>query len=144
MKKSTAIDAPTLLREHEFKVTPLRVALLETLAVATTPLTVIQLEKKLRKLKANTTTIYRALEAFVETELVNALTLKKDTLSYELARDEHKHHVVCDSCGIIESVPFCIKGIAEKAATTSRLFKSITAHRLEFFGTCKKCVRAVR
>jgi len=144
MKKSIPIDAPAVLREHEFKVTPLRVALLDTLSAATSPLTVVQLERKVRKLKANTTTVYRALQAFVEVELVHALALKKDKVSYELVRDEHKHHVVCDSCGVIESVPFCIKGISEKASLISRLFKTITTHRLEFFGTCKKCVRAVR
>lgn len=144
MKKSIPIDAPALLREHEFKVTPLRVTLLDALAAATSPLTVLQIERKVRKTGANTTTIYRALEAFVDTGIVHALSLKKDKVSYELARDDHRHHVVCDSCGVIESVPFCVKGISEKASALSRLFKQITTHRLEFFGTCKKCVRAVR
>jgi Fe2+ or Zn2+ uptake regulation protein len=143
MKKSTPIDPEALLMEHGFKRTPLRLALLLVLSQSTKPLTVTELVKKTKKVGADTATLYRALGAFVEAGIIHPLALQKDKVSYQMA-NSHAHHIMCTDCGTIETVPFCVRDIAKKAAQTSKLFKIINEHRLEFFGTCRKCVRAVR
>lgn len=134
MKKS--IDFPTLLRNHELKVTPLRIKMLEALSASTAPLSVESLQKKLRG-KGNMVTLYRALASFEEVGLVHGLTLK-NAVHYQLAL-EHQHHIICNECGTVETIPFCIEKIERGALKKSKKFKSIADHSLEFFGTCRKC-----
>lgn len=144
-KQLQPIDAETLLLEHEFKKTPVRIMLLETLSLSPTPLPVIKLQRKLKKTGADPATIYRALNAFVEAGIVNALTVDKTKVLYELVREkQHMHHIVCDSCHTVESIPFCVKTIDQQAGKLSRLFNKIHSHQLSFIGTCRKCIRALR
>jgi Fe2+ or Zn2+ uptake regulation protein len=145
MKKALPFDAGQALHDVGFKVTPLRTLLLRVLHDAGKPLTVRVLVKKTKKAGADTATVYRALSAFTEKGLVKMLSLEKDKTSYEfILGKEHSHHVLCDSCGIIECIPLCIRNIHSVAASKSKQFKVIKDHRLEFFGTCRKCIRAVR
>ncbi len=143
MKKSTPIDPESVLIEHGFKRTPLRLALLELFSQSTKPFTATDLIKKTKKVGTDTATLYRALTAFLEAGIIQSLALQKDKVSYQL-KSSHTHHIVCNKCGTIETVPFCIRDITKKAVLTSKLFKVINEHRLEFFGTCRKCIRAVR
>lgn len=144
-KQLQPIDAEALLQEHDFKKTPLRILLLETLSLSPIPLPVSKLQRKLKKLDADVATIYRALNAFVEAGIVNALTVDKTKVLYELVREKtHMHHIVCDTCNAVESIPFCVKTIDQQAGKLSRLFNKIHNHQLAFVGTCRKCVRALR
>ncbi len=143
-KKQELIDTPEMLREHGFRVTDLRVALLNVLAEHSKPLTAGILIKKVKRLKADTATIYRALQAFVEVELVRQLNLQDRTATYELVREHHSHHIICNSCTQIEAIPFCVRSIEINAHAKSKLFKTISAHTISFSGTCKKCAKAVR
>ncbi len=139
------IDAEGTLEEHGFKKTPLRLLLLEVLSASAIPLSVATLKRKTRKVGADTVTIYRALHAFVEADIVTALSVDAAKALYELNRPQsHVHHIVCDSCNAVESIPFCVKSIDQQAVKQSRQFKKIHAHQLAFTGTCRKCARAVR
>jgi Fe2+ or Zn2+ uptake regulation protein len=144
-KQMQPIDAEAVLEEHGFKKTPLRLLLLEVLSASAIPLSVAILKRKTKKVGADTATIYRALHAFVETEIVSALTVDKTKVLYQLNRPQvHVHHIVCDSCNAVESIPFCVKSIDQQAMKQSRQFKKVHSHQLAFIGTCRKCVRAVR
>lgn len=143
-KQRQIIDAETVLHENGFKRTPLRVALLEILSVSPAPLSVAHLVRKTKKIGADTASIYRALKAFVEAEVVTALTVDKTKALYELASKNHFHHIVCDSCHTVESVPFCVKTLDQQVVKLSRQFKKVHSHQLAFIGTCRKCLRAVR
>jgi Fe2+ or Zn2+ uptake regulation protein len=144
MPKSKAIDPVVLLKDAGFKNTPVRRALLLALSTATTPLTVRQLVRKVRATKADTATVYRALEAFEAEALVRSMQLTKNNISYELSRVKHSHHITCTNCAAVEVIPFCVKGIGKNALKTSRRFKTVVDHRLSFLGTCKNCARTVR
>lgn len=139
------IDTESLLQANEFKKTPLRMALLEALGNASSPLSVAQLVRKTKKIGADTATIYRALHAFAEAEMVIALTVDKTKVLYEIARPKtHLHHIVCDSCSAVESIAFCVKNLDQQVVKQSRQFKKVHSHQLSFTGTCRKCLRAVR
>lgn len=141
MKKS--YDFEELLREYDFKVTSVRVALLKILDQSNSPINVESLSKKLKN--ANRATIYRALSAFSKKGIVKILTITKKNSLYELSiKKSHKHHIVCTDCGTIEDIDFCIKNINTSAEKKSKLFKKIKNHNISFMGTCRKCVRAVR
>jgi Fe2+ or Zn2+ uptake regulation protein len=145
MKKSTAIDAEAILHNHDFRATTVRVALIETLAEAPKPLTAAILVKKLRRFHADSATIYRGLSALTDARIIRQLSLIEGTYSYDLAVGRpHGHHIICESCNTIETIPFCVRGMETNAKEKSRLFKTISSHALSFSGTCKKCARAVR
>jgi Fe2+ or Zn2+ uptake regulation protein len=134
-----------LLHDNGFKKTSLRMALLEILANATAPLSVAQLVRKTKKIGADVATLYRALNAFEEALMVTALTVDKTKVLYELTRPKtHVHHIVCDSCNTVETIPFCVKSLDTQVVKQSRQFRKIHSHQLAFIGTCRKCVRAVR
>ena len=70
--------------------------------------------------RVGTASVYRALGALQEAELVRALDLGEGERRYELvhADGEHHHHVVCDDCG--DTTPFhddaLERSIAERRA----------------------------
>jgi len=119
--------------------------LIEVLGNSAIPLSVAVLHRKTKKAGADVATLYRALNAFEEAGLVTALTVDKTKKLYEITRPEtHLHHIVCDSCNTVESIPFCVRSIDQQAIKQSRQFKKVHSHQLAFVGTCRKCVRAVR
>lgn len=143
--KKAIFDARDILHENELKATPIRVALLEILNESKTPQTIESLQKLLKKQGGDIATLYRALAIFSEIGITQKLPLGEGVYSYEIRRGKHhSHHIVCDSCGDIESIPFCIKNISLSAIKKSKLFRVISNHTLSFSGTCKKCVRGVR
>lgn len=143
--KKAIFDPIEILHDHDLKATPIRIALLEILSVCKAPEPIENLQKLLKKQGGDTATLYRALGAFTEAGITRALPLEKGVYSYELARGKHhNHHIICNDCGVVESIPFCIKNITGAAVKKSRLFKLIENHTMSFSGTCKKCVRGVR
>lgn len=144
-KQLQPIDAEAILQEHGFKKTALRIALLEVLALSPVPLSVAKLQRKTKKVGADPATLYRALTAFTEEDIVTELTVDKTKVLYEFNRPKsHIHHIVCDSCSAVESIDFCVKSIDRQVVEYSKQFKKIHSHQLAFVGTCRKCLRAVR
>lgn len=86
-------------------------------------------------------TIYRILAAFEEKKLVNKTNWMGDgTLVYELNRGGHTHYVVCLNCHKrikIAECPFAHMQLDEGAEDFT-----ITGHKLELYGYCKKCREA--
>lgn len=144
MKRAIVIDAESILRDSGFKVTALRVLLLEKLSQSSVPLTVPVIVRKVKTAHADTASVYRALTALTDAGILSAHSLHKDKTSYSLVQGEHGHHIVCTLCNTVESVPFCVRGINASVVTKSKLFRKISGHTLSFMGTCRKCVRAVR
>lgn len=92
---------------------------------------------KKQKIKIDKVTIYRTLTQFVKLGIVEETQFKDKISVYELADQEHHHHVICDNCGKIEDICLDEKILVEAAKKNSS-FK-IKSHHLEFFGLCKKC-----
>ena len=138
MKKRT-VDTAELLREHGFRATPGRLALLELFAESKQPLTVADIHKRMRN-GMNEVTLYRAIEALVAAGICRRIDLHQGhAVHYELA-EEHHHHLVCTNCGTIEdfSSQLCDE-LAAKATKASHQFKTILTHSLELFGLCNRC-----
>lgn len=144
MRKAIPIDTETILREHGFKVTSLRTILLEKLSASSIPLTVPVIIRKVKTARADSATVYRALNVLTDAGILTSHSLHKDKLSYSFVTNDHGHHIVCGKCHAIESISFCVRGIHTSAMAKSKLFRKISGHNLSFLGTCRKCVRAVR
>ncbi len=128
-----------LLRGAGLKVTPARLELLSVLSKNERPLTVTEVAEKLPDI--NQITIYRALVAMVESELVRKVDVQHAYTHYELiATKKHHHHAICSLCGRIEDVDACLPESLEKDVLKHlKEFSSLTGHSLEFIGRCKTC-----
>jgi len=82
--------------------------------------------------------VYRTLELFVKMGIVYAIDLGEDKKRYELVQPQnHHHHIVCNSCGVIEDVKFNETSLDKEIFRKSQ-FK-VDHHHLEFFGLCANC-----
>lgn len=134
-------ETEQILKSLKLKITPARVAVLELLSISDKPLSVEDIYKKLARKDINNVTVYRTLASFKEKGLVKEVYLNKDFVSYELAAHHH-HHIVCNGCGDIEDIDLCLDNQTVSGITKqSKKFSSIEDHSLEFFGTCKKCIK---
>ncbi len=97
--KSAQPDFKTLLKEAGHKATPGRILLLSTLWEEEEPISVDDLQKKLKG-KPDKVTLYRTLELLVKSGIVRSIDFRHGHIHYELniLRDHH-HHIVCTSCG---------------------------------------------
>jgi Fur family transcriptional regulator, ferric uptake regulator len=126
------------------KATPARMAILDLLMSEKHPISGPSLMKKLKKsseVSFDEATLYRSLEALVQSGLIHRVHISHDQSYYESALRKHHHHVVCISCGDIEDVDECAYEVHLKAAAFGlKKFKGIDRHSLEFFGTCNSCL----
>lgn len=143
MKRVANPDFGEMLHSRGFKTTPGRIALLRVLKQFKEPLSILRITKELGN-KLNPATVYRALEALVDSGMVRKVDLQHSHAHYELVEgNEHHHHLICQICGEVEDVGGCNPKTLEKSILRfSRNFKEIRSHSLEFFGHCRSCVKA--
>ncbi|HRH55245.1 MAG TPA: Fur family transcriptional regulator [Candidatus Paceibacterota bacterium] len=129
-----------LLRNAGLRSTEGRLALLDALAKESAPVTVETLVKRLGS-ALNQVSVYRALEALVEANIVARVDLGHEHAHFELLSGRpHHHHAVCRSCGLVEDIQVPHAPSPQKAALkTATKFAFIDRYSFEFFGLCKSC-----
>lgn len=135
-----ATHAPLLrkgLRENNLKATPARLEILDVLTHAKKPLSINDVEAKLKG--TDLATLYRTFETLKDLSLVNQVDFRHGHAHYELADREHHHHLVCQKCGKVADISKCDTSGLEKQALKISGFASINSHSLEFFGLCSSC-----
>jgi Fur family ferric uptake transcriptional regulator len=107
---------------------------------ATKPLSAGDIQKQLVH-KMDKVTLYRALEDFAISKIIAKINLQDTATYYEfLHEDHHHHHIVCEKCGKIEDIKNCNQhDIQKEVINSSKSFKIINSHSLEFFGICNTC-----
>lgn len=88
------------------------------------------------------TTVYRALQAFVEAGDVDVIQVGAETLYRRCSRSHHLH-LVCRSCGTAVEIEAPTIAAWADAVAKAHDFRSPT-HRVELFGLCPDCVRPTR
>jgi len=137
-------DIKKIIRTKGLWATPRRMLVFKILHMEAIPLPVEVIAAKLKR-KVDMVTVYRTLKAFKQHGIVEKVNVRKDREYYELASfgEEHHHHLVCDSCGVVEDVEVPEpKDMEKNILKQSKNFGAITSHSLEFFGKCKVCVNA--
>ena len=87
-------------------------------------------------------TVFRALELFMELGVVERIDLPTGDHAYVVCEPAHHHHVVCSRCGRSTEIDDRgIRAITKKIA--KRTGYRIDRHRLELFGLCKSCQKAI-
>ncbi len=133
------------LREKGYRITKIRAAMLDILSLSKSPLSALEIQKKLstKKITANKTTIYREIDFLLGLHLVHEIDILDGKKRYELVVEgHHHHHLVCTKCTSITCVDVCAElGGIENMIQKSHDFK-VTGHVFEFFGLCKECQEA--
>jgi len=127
------------MRENNLKQTTRRELVYSVLYHAELPIDVEYIYKVLIQEKINLSTVYRTLESFVDKGIVKKGNLGNASVAtYELNRQEHKHHIVCVKCHNIEAILGCpLEQYVQSLKQTSGY--EILDHKLEIFGVCPKC-----
>jgi Fe2+ or Zn2+ uptake regulation protein len=127
-----------VLRRAKLRVTPQRIAILETLAsgthLATCQMIWERAHKRTRGL--GLVTVYRILERLRTAGVVEQIDLHGAT--HFCLADHHHDHVICERCGRVEPLETCVL----ESLTGSRLGFLVKGHRLDLLGVCRSCQRA--
>ena len=84
------------------------------------------------------TTVYRTLQAMVESGELDALRTDDGETAYRRCSQGHHHHLVCRSCGrTVEVSGPAVERWASSVADEHG-FRDVS-HDLEIFGTCSAC-----
>lgn len=135
-----ARDWDEVLREHGYRITPQRQLVLEAvnaLGHATPEELLAEVQKTAGAV--NLSTIYRTLEVLEQVGLVTHAHIGHGAPTYHSVDTDVHIHLVCDTCGQIQSIP------AEEASVFVELlrdkagFETDVAH-VSIHGQCATCI----
>jgi Fe2+ or Zn2+ uptake regulation protein len=127
-----------LLRRAGLRVTPQRVAVLETLATGRHLATCQSVWRRAQRRAGalGLVTAYRILERMRRTGLVEQVDIR-GVAHFGLA-DRHHDHTICQRCGAIEATAGCLlDSVAGKRLRGTGFL--VQAHRLDLLGVCRTC-----
>lgn len=132
-----------LLRLNGERITKVRRKAIEVLVDLKRPLSVPELlaQFKRRSLSVNKTTAYREVEFLRAKGLVREIDLLDGMKRYEIAGEDHHHHLVCTRCQDVRCVEMKHDLDKIEQMVKRKHGFSVTSHVLEFFGLCKSCHR---
>lgn len=132
--------ATNKIKKAGYKITGPRMAVLEVLAKANTPLSAYDIEKEIPKnIPVNIVTIYRVLEVFEELKIIHRIMSTQGYKRCEFSEASGCHHfAVCKKCDQVEE--FVEQNICSKKANLPKnlSFKQLE-HVSEYIGLCSKC-----
>lgn len=131
----------TLLRQAGLRVTPQRIAVLETLSTGRHLATCQEVWRRAhrRTPAVGLVTAYRILERMREEGLVEQVDI--GGIAHFGLADHHHEHAICQRCGAIEATDQCFLD----SLSGTRLVGSgflVQGHRLDLLGVCHACQRA--
>ena len=128
-----------ILRAHGYKVTPQRIAVYETLAVANNHPTAETLYAMLKPKfpSMSLATVYKSIDILSQIAVVNILHTGEDSLRYDADISNH-NHVQCQICGHIDDVDDLDSTELMNVAAVKSGY-TITNHQFYFYGICPQC-----
>ena len=133
------------LRQHGYKLTPQRRAVIKTLASCQGHLTPAAIYKKAHQDHPNIglVTIYRTLEILTKLRLICELHAGGSCRSYTLSAPVHHHHLICSNCGtVIDFSGYRLGKLKQKLSSETGF--EIEDHLLEFIGLCQDCQKKTK
>lgn len=143
--ESSITKATRRLQDRGLRLTPQRLMILEAVFESPNHATAEEigerLERRYPRLRLNTSTIYRTLEALVALGMVTQTDLGQGRVQYHPAEHSHHHHLVCRQCGAIQEVPEEAVADLRRALLGRYGFAADLRHQA-FFGECSRCLKA--
>ena len=130
-----------ILTDRRVSITNPRIIVLEELLASKNPLTIDELQKKLKN-KVAKSTLYRVLNDLKKIQILNEFSTPDNLTVVELILEDdiHHHHLCCSDCGEIIDIEMgdkFEKTLSEEIKRIEKNFNfSIEDHRLELFGKC--------
>ena len=128
------------LREHDFRLTPQRLAVLRVLAVSQGHPTVERIYETVRAEFPTTSiaTIYKTVNLLKRLNEVLELGFPDGSNRYDGNKPYPHPHVICTECKkIIDPNLGSLKNLTEEVIKETGF--QILNHRVDFFGTCRDC-----
>ncbi len=121
-----------------------RRALLELLGAQSCALTALEIEDALgggASRRVSRASVYRILDELERLGLVQRVETGQAMVRYERVceQEEHHHHLVCDSCGLV--MPFSDPALEQAITSLSeRVPLAVSEHEIVIHGACRDCV----
>ena len=128
------------LKDHDFRITPQRLAVLKVLAASEGHPTVEQIYETVRAEFPTTSiaTIYKTVNLLKQINEVLELGFEDGSNSYDGNKPFPHPHVICTQCKkIIDPDLGSLKGLTEEVVAETGF--QIQTHRVDFFGLCREC-----
>jgi len=127
-----------LLKEHNLKVTPQRLLIVESL-YKKGHLNIDELYLSLKESFSNISpaTIYKNIHIMSENSLIQEVKIPNEKNVYELVKEEHSH-IVCIKCHNIIDITLDTDNLIQQASNMTH-FK-INTNSIVFNGVCPDCV----
>lgn len=130
-----------VLKQHGYKFTPQRWAVIHAIASCTDHLTPTAIYDRVHRKHPNIglVTIYRTLDILTKLGLICEVHVGGSCHSYLMRRlTGHHHHMVCSDCGKVIDFADCDLSELERRVACETGFE-IEDHLLEFVGLCQDC-----
>ena len=132
------------LRNHGFKLTRARRALLQVLGQASVHLKAADLHRAVRAIDPSVglASVYRTLNLLSRLGLLRLVHTNHRHRHYAQATHEHAHHLLCNDCGRVVEFSDCqVERLIKTLARRTRFV--IEEHSIELYGRCPDCRRAL-
>jgi Fur family ferric uptake transcriptional regulator len=125
------------------RLTDQRLIVAEALAAGREAVSAQELHERLsgRNPRLALATVYRALEAQVESGMARRLERRGHVSAYVACAPAHHHHLVCTRCQKVEDLDETILKPVLRGITERHGF-AVEHERLDFYGLCANCRRA--
>ncbi|OOB77396.1 MAG: transcriptional repressor [Epulopiscium sp. Nuni2H_MBin003] len=126
----------SVLKQHNLKVTPQRLAIFGALSNTTSHptaeeiYTVIQSEFPTMSLA----TVYKTLDTFVKSNLIQQLNVGENSFRYDATTLSHPH-IICTNCSVVVD----LENFMDLDFTKINTDFEITYHKLFLYGLCPTC-----
>ena len=133
-------DCREELKSFDVKATSARLTVMKFLEASSQPVDVNSILDYLTKENINTdpATIFRMMNVFVDKGILKKIDFGEGKTRYELSNKGDHHHLICTSCGRVESIEDSYMSGFEEEINKKNKFL-VKSHSLEFFGICLSC-----
>ena len=126
-----------VLREHNLKATPQRLALLEIICLnGHINIDKLYEDTKLKFSSISLATIYKNISAMTKAAILFEVKLPNEKSVYEIVKDSHSH-LLCKECGEVEDIYIDTNKMIDDISS-SHTFK-IEQSDIVLTGSCKSC-----
>lgn len=131
-------EAAAVARMAGLRPTRQRTAIIAALGGKDRPVTAQTLHREVaRRGGPGLATVYRTLRALAAAGVVEAFPAGEEA-AYRLCDPAHHHHLICERCGRVQTIPSCEVEEWAEAVGRRRGF-AVRAHRADVYGTCERC-----
>jgi Fe2+ or Zn2+ uptake regulation protein len=140
--KYTENQIINIIKEHELKNTPHRLAILTRISKAKTPVAVHKIIEDLKKKNdIDQATVYRNLSSLEESGVIRRFDFNHGHAHYELNTEEVSHKIICNNCENMEKInaSYFEEALKKLIKKSKKFLVSNSLPSVDIYGLCKNC-----